>query len=153
RPPGIHGEQCHALPGAGKPQIGGMFPAVRAPEACGMNTDQTSRNKHLVESFIQELFTKGDLTAVDRYLSPDFVNHDPPFPGSPDGPEGMRQAAVTMRAAAPDWRSELDQFVAEGDVVVEQFTAHGTHQGELMGVPGTGAALTMRGINVFRIVD
>ena len=29
-----------------------------------MTTDQLTRNKHLVESFIQELFTKGDLTAI-----------------------------------------------------------------------------------------
>lgn len=118
-----------------------------------MTTDQATRNKHLVESFIQELFTKGDLTAVDRYLSPDFVNHDPPFPGLPEGPESMRQAAVVMRGAVPDWRSDLDQLVAEGDTVVERFTAHGTHQGELMGVRGSGAAITLRGINVFRIED
>ena len=49
------------------------------------------------EAFIQELFTKGDLEAVDRYLDPGFVNHDAPFPGAPDGPEGMRQAAVMFR--------------------------------------------------------
>lgn len=118
-----------------------------------MSAEQITRNKHLVESLIQELFTKGDLTAVDRYLSPDFVNHDPPFPGAPDGPEAMRHAAATMRGAAPDWRSDLDQLVAEGDIVVERFTAHGTHQGELMGVPGTGKTITLRGINVFRIED
>jgi predicted SnoaL-like aldol condensation-catalyzing enzyme len=54
-----------------------------------MTTDQLTRNKHLVESFIQELFTKGDLTAVDRYVAADFVNHDPPFPGAADGAEGV----------------------------------------------------------------
>src|SRR6185312_11778674 len=58
-----------------------------------MKIDQLTRNKHLVESIIQELFTKGDLTAIDRYLSPDFVNHDPPLPGAPEDAEGMRQAA------------------------------------------------------------
>ena len=67
-----------------------------------MTTDQLTRNKHLVESFIQELFTKGDLTAVDRYVARDFVNHDPPFPGAPEGAEGMRQAGQIMRAAVPD---------------------------------------------------
>jgi len=116
-----------------------------------MTTDQPTRNKHLVESFIQELFTKGDLTAVDRYLAPDFVNHDPPFPDSPEGAEGMRQAAQLMRSALPDWRSDLDQLIAEGDLVVERFTAQGTHRGELLGAPGTGRTLTLRGINIFRI--
>jgi predicted SnoaL-like aldol condensation-catalyzing enzyme len=52
-----------------------------------MSTDQLARNKHLVDCFIQELFTKGDLTAVDRYLSPGVINHDPPGFGAPDGPQ------------------------------------------------------------------
>jgi len=109
-------------------------------------------NKQLVTTFIQELFTKGDLGAVDRYLDPQFVNHDPPFPGAPDGPEGMRQAASAFRQALPDWRSDLEQLIAEDDVVVERFTASGTHTGgPLLGVPATGRTISLAGINVFRI--
>jgi predicted ester cyclase len=116
-----------------------------------MTTDQESRNTRLVDAFIQELFSKGDLEAVDRHLDPGFVNHDPPFAGAPAGPEGMRQAAVMFRAAMPDWHSEVHQFVAEGDTVVERFTAGGTHRGELMGVAPTGRTITLAGINIFRI--
>ncbi len=111
----------------------------------------TTQNKQLVRDFIQALFTKGDLDAVDRYLHPAFVNHDPPFPGAPDGREGMRAAAAMFREALPDWRSEVDQLVAEDDIVVERFHASGTHRGELMGVPGTGRTLALNGINVFRV--
>jgi steroid delta-isomerase-like uncharacterized protein len=118
-----------------------------------MTTDQRTANKQLVEAFIQELFTKGDLDAVDRYLAPGFVNHDAPFPGAPDGLEGMRQAAVLYRAALPDWHSDVDQMIAEDDVVVERFTASGTHQGELMGVPATGKTIVLQGINIFRVAD
>ena len=118
-----------------------------------MTTDQLARNKHLVESFIQELFTKGDLTAIDRYVAPGFVNHDPPFPGAPDGSEGMRAAAEAFRRALPDWRSDIDHLVAVGDLVVEHFHASGTRTGELMGVPADGTTLTLRGIQIFRIAD
>jgi predicted ester cyclase len=116
-----------------------------------MTSDQLTRNKHLVDAFIQELFTKGDLTAVDRYLDPAFVNHDPPFPGAPDGPDGMRVAAAVFREALPDWRSELNFMVAEGDLVVECFTARGTQRGPLMGADPTGATIVLEGINIFRI--
>jgi predicted ester cyclase len=108
-------------------------------------------NKRLVDSFIQDLFTRGDLTAVDRYLAPGFVDHDPPLPGGPDTAEGMRQAAVMFRSACPDWHSDLEQLVEEGDVVVERFTARGTRRGELMGAAATGEALELRGINIFRV--
>jgi predicted ester cyclase len=80
-----------------------------------------------VGDFIQALFTKGDLDAVDRYLDPRLINHDLPFPGAPDGPEGIRHAAAIFRAALPDWHSEVQELVAEGDLVVERFTASGTH--------------------------
>lgn len=116
-------------------------------------TISCTANKALVEAFIQDLFSRGDLAAVDRYLAPSFVNHDPPFPGAPAGPEGMRQAAVMFRAAMPDWHSDLHQLVAENDIVVERFTATGTHQGPLMGVPGMGHTITLPGVNIFRIQD
>ena len=67
--------------------------------------DQTKTSRSS-KQFITALFTDGDLTAVDRYLDPQFINHDPPLPSSPDGPEGMRQAAEIFRSAFPDWRSD-----------------------------------------------
>ena len=118
-----------------------------------MTIDQRTRNKHLVESFIQELFTKGDLTAIDRYLAPGFVNHDPPFPGAPDGSEGMRTAAEAFRRALPDWRSEADHYIAEDDLVVEHFHASGTRTGELFGASPDGKVLRLRGIHIFRIAN
>lgn len=111
----------------------------------------TTHNKKIVDEFIQALFTRGELDAVDRYLDPAFVNHDPPFPGAPQGPEGMRQAAEMFRAGAPDWHSDLHQLVAEADVVVERFTASGTHTGVLMGVAPTGRRIVLAGINIFRL--
>jgi steroid delta-isomerase-like uncharacterized protein len=65
----------------------------------------------------------------------------------------MRQAARLYRDALPDWHSDLDQMIAEDDLVVERFTARGTHRGDLMGVPGTGKTIVLRGINIFRIAD
>lgn len=112
---------------------------------------EINENKQIVVDFIDALFTKGDLSAVDRYLGPGFVNHDPPFPGAPAGPEGMRQAAAMFRAALPDWRSDIDQLIAQGDRVVEVFTARGTHRGELMGAPPTGQEIVLRGVNIFRL--
>jgi predicted ester cyclase len=97
------------------------------------------------------MFTEGNLDAVDRYLHPAFVNHDPPFPGAPEGSEGMRMAAAMFRAALPDWGAEFDQLVAEDDIVVERFHASGTHRGELMGIPGTGRTLVLHGINIWRV--
>ncbi|MDP8928336.1 MAG: ester cyclase, partial [Actinomycetota bacterium] len=81
----------------------------------------TDAHKKVVIEFIDALFTRGGLGAVDAYLSDDFVNHDPPFGASADR-EGMRSAGATFRAAFPDWHSDLHLLIAEGDLVAELFT-------------------------------
>ncbi len=113
----------------------------------------TEKNKTLVTDFIGALFTKGDPRAVDDYLSDDFVNNDPPFGASADR-EGMRAAGAMFRAVCPDWHSDLELLVAEGDIVVERFTASGTHTGvDLMGVAASGRTIALAGINIFRVRD
>jgi steroid delta-isomerase-like uncharacterized protein len=113
----------------------------------------TEENKTTVTDFIGALFTKGDLGAVDDYLAEDFVNNDPPFGASADR-DGMRAAGAMFRAVCPDWHSDLLFLVAEGDLVVEVFTASGTHSGaDLMGVASSGGTISLRGINVFRLRD
>ena len=113
----------------------------------------TETNKAVVSDFIGALFTKGDPNAVDDYLAENFVNHDPPFGASTDR-EGMRSAGAMFRAVFPDWRSDLQLLVAEEDLVVEMFTATGTHTGtEIMGVEASGQTVTLPGINIFRVRD
>ena len=114
--------------------------------------DTIEQNKNTVTEFIGALFTKGDLGAVDEYLAKGFVNHDPPLGVTADR-EGMRVAAATFRAAFPDWHSEPDILLGEGDLVVEHFTARGTQQGEMFGMPATGRTVTLPGINIWRVRD
>src|SRR5436309_3066701 len=110
----------------------------------------TETNKAIVRKFIDALFTDGDLTATDDYLAAEFVNHDPPVGVAPDA-AGMRAAGALFRAGFPDWRSELYALIAEDDIVVERFTASGTHKGEIFGVAPTGKTVVLEGINIFRI--
>ena len=128
-----------------------MVPARRPVHGVGMT--RTDANKQIVDEFITALFTTGDLTAVDRYVDPGFVNHDPPFPGAPDGPQGMRMAGEIFRRAFPDWHSDVQQLIAEGDLVAENFIARGTHRGAVMGETPTGREVVLRGVNIFRIAN
>jgi steroid delta-isomerase-like uncharacterized protein len=114
--------------------------------------DTIDQNKNTVTSFIEALFTKGDLGAVEEYLAEEFIGHDPP-PGATGDREGMRQTAAMFRAAFPDWHSETGILVGEGDLVVEQFTASGTQRGEIFGAPASGRTVSLPGINIWRVRD
>ncbi|MFG3053587.1 ester cyclase [Kitasatospora sp. NPDC048239] len=115
-----------------------------------LENHRTEQNRAVVCAFIDALFTRGDLGAVDTYLSESFLDHDPPF-GADGSREGMRQAAALFRRAFPDWHATPHFLVAEDDLVVENFSATGTHRGDILGSAPTGHTVTLRGINIFRI--
>jgi predicted ester cyclase len=53
--------------------------------------------------------------------------------------------------AFPDLHFTLEDRIAEGDKVVSRWTFHGTHKGELQGMPPSGKQVTMTGISIDRL--
>ena len=100
-----------------------------------------------------EIFSSGDFSIADEVISPDYVGHDPATPEPIRGPEGVKAQAAGYRAAFSDLTLTVDHQVAEGDHVVTRWTARGTHDGELFGVPPTGNVVTTTGISIERVVD
>ncbi len=45
----------------------------------------------------------------------------------------------------------IEDVIASGDQVVTRWTARGTHQGELQGIPPTGKQVTVTGMTLARI--
>jgi steroid delta-isomerase-like uncharacterized protein len=67
------------------------------------------------------------------------------------GREGVRQIVSAFRRAFPDLTFEVHDVIAEGDKVVARVTIHGTHQGELMGIPPTGKRASVGAIDIMRV--
>jgi predicted ester cyclase len=44
----------------------------------------------------------------------------------------------------------VERMVAEGDIVVVEWTLFGTHRGRLMGIPATGKPVSFKGISMLR---
>ena len=111
-------------------------------------------NKTVSRRFFEEVFGKGKLNVLDEIIAKDHVNSGPgSLPGLPTGPEGTKQLVTVYRNAFPDVHFTIDEQIAEGDKVVTRWTAHGTHQGELAGIPATGKSSTVTGIAVDHIVN
>ena len=111
-------------------------------------------NKTVARRFFEEVFSKGNFNVLDEMIATDHVNSGPgTISGLPAGPEGTKQLVTVYRNAFPDLRFTIDEQIAEGDKVVTRWTALGTHQGELAGIPATGKSSTVTGIAVDRIVN
>ena len=84
----------------------------------------------------------------------DLVDHNAlQVPGREPGAAGLLQVVGMIRGALPDLRRTIDDAISEGDRVVVRFTDRGTHRGELMGIPPTGRAVTVEGINIARVAE
>jgi steroid delta-isomerase-like uncharacterized protein len=118
-----------------------------------MTTATTEKaNITIVRKFFEVGPSQGDLAAADALLHPEFSLHTPlPTPGP--GIEAMNNVITTCRAAFHGLHVTIDDIMADGDKVTARFTARGVHKGEFMGLPPTGKAITMTGIEIFRIKD
>jgi len=63
--------------------------------------------------------SSGDITAVDRWLAPGYIQHHPAIP---DGPEGVRAMMATLGAPI---RHDVHRVITDGDTVA----VHGTYYG------------------------
>jgi steroid delta-isomerase-like uncharacterized protein len=109
-------------------------------------------NKTVVRRLFEEVWNKGKLNVLDEITAKDHVSSGPgSLPGLPTGPEGSKQFVTVYRNAFPDVHFTIDEQLADGDKVVTRWTADGTHQGELQGLPATGKSSTVTGININRI--
>jgi predicted ester cyclase len=109
-------------------------------------------NKALFRRTYEELLNRGNLDVADELVVPEFINHEAP-PGRDRGPESMRGLAVMLRTAFPDLRFEIEELVAEGDVVAGRLTMSGTHEGPLMGMPPTGRSVRQDHMHFVRFQD
>lgn len=96
-----------------------------------------------------DLISKGEIALAEQLIAPDYIDHR----GGPQGRAGFVLGLQMVRAAFPDWTSTPEDLVVEGDRVAGRWTVTGTHQGEFMGIPATGARITMAEAGVLRFQD
>jgi steroid delta-isomerase-like uncharacterized protein len=98
----------------------------------------------------EELWNAGNLAIADEIYATDFVNHDPSAPDARDLKTYKGFIAAT-RSAFPDFAVTLEVMIAERDKIAGRWTARGTHQGELSGIPPTGRQATWTGMTIYRL--
>ncbi len=110
-------------------------------------------NKAMHRRLMEEAFSQGNMDVVDEFIAPGYVHHFPDSPEVVRGPEGMKELMVSFRGAFPDFQGTIEEQVAEEDMMVMRYTASGTHQGELQGIPPTGRRVTVAGFVMSRTAE
>src|SRR5215212_1312573 len=108
-------------------------------------------NKALTRRFM-EAQTNADLDTLDELLSPDFVDHSLQ-PDQEPGREGYLKAVAEDHAIFSNIRINIEELVAEGDVVISRLKMRRVHDREkFLGVAPTGMELTTTAMVLHRVV-
>ena len=127
------------------PDAGGAASAAEAPALAA--------NRRLVERYFGEVWSGGDLDALDELLDPAYVNHTPSTPDPAPGPAGLKPIVRAFRVAFPDLQYAIEDVIATPEHVVARVTMTGTHRGPLFGLAPTGRRVSVAQINIERIRD
>lgn len=120
--------------------------------ALQVNAADVETPKEVALGFYQDVFNKQDVTAIDRYLVEDFVDHNPDH-GQKAGREGVKDFFQHLFKAFPDLNVTTEQMLVDGDVVTVRSTLAGTQQGEFLGMPASGKTFSVTLIDIIEIKD
>ena len=99
-----------------------------------MSTEET---KGLMQRYFEALMKEKSDATVNRFVSN----------------ESLKQHIKMFEAAFPGYQLSLEDMVVEGDKVALRSVMTGTHQGELMGIPATGKAVSVPLMLFYRVED
>jgi predicted ester cyclase len=113
---------------------------------------QLEANKSVVLRVHDELWSQGDLSALDELVASDFLGHAPLGPDW-QGRQGLQTSIRAHRATFPDWNERVVEIVAEGDLVAVRFISTGTDRGGFLGNAPTDRQVKIREFAIYRLAD
>jgi steroid delta-isomerase-like uncharacterized protein len=123
-----------------------MLSVICVP-AMAQQTREQERNKQVARSFFEDVLGQGCLDRYAESHTKDFVAHGETQDATLE--EDMA-AAREERKALPDMKVEVNQVLAERDLVAVYWTASGTNTQAGMGFPATGKKIKVNGMTIFR---
>lgn len=108
--------------------------------------------KERLKYFYEVITTENLLDRLADYVSEDCVlrvGEDT----VPMGVDGMRRHMTDVRGTYPDFRMKIIRQFCDGDYVISEFTAQGTHQGEWLGMKPSGKKIVLTGVDVDKVAD
>ena len=111
-------------------------------------------NKAVARRALERVWSSPSTVPAEEVYAPEFVSHQHSHPTVTDirGIEELKSFVREFQVAFPDFVDTVERQIAEGELVMTQFTSAGTQQGELMGIPPTGERVEWMGIELARVV-
>jgi predicted ester cyclase len=106
----------------------------------------SEESKQLVQRFAA--LATSDPDGLGEVVADSYVQHSPTVG---PGLDGVRNAFKGLLAAFPDLHIDIDQVVAEADLVMARMRFHGTHKGPFLGAQPTGNQVDFETADSWRV--
>ena len=114
-------------------------------------------NKRVVAEFVERCQNQHDLAFADEAFHPVFVNHYRPegqaIPQADRHASGFQAFYGALLRGFPDATMEINEQLAERDLVATRKTFRGTRLGELWDLPATGNRVEFEFIDIFQVSE
>jgi steroid delta-isomerase-like uncharacterized protein len=107
-------------------------------------------NRTIIQEFVDVVWNKRHVDAVDTHFTIDAAIHDPSAPAVRDV-EGLKAFIAAQLAALLDLRCVLEDCFAAEEKVATRWTMHGTHKAPFLGVAPTERPVTITGLTHYRL--
>ncbi len=114
-----------------------------------MSQEKTFKN--IAEEYAYKIWDKKDLSAIQDLLHPKIIIHS--LLGNYQGQEAMKNVIDAWLTGFPDLSVKNMATIGEQDLIVIQWQANGTHQGEFKNIKPTGKSISYEGVTIYRISD
>jgi predicted ester cyclase len=105
----------------------------------------------VIRAIPTEIFNKGRLDLIDKYVAEDFEEHAAVPPGFPEGRESLRAYVEQLRAAFPDFQLDVTSQYQDGDTYILYGRCSGTMTGDFMGMPAANKKASWDAIDIVRM--
>jgi predicted ester cyclase len=104
--------------------------------------------RQIAKDFFEEIWNKGDESAIDKFISVNTFGNDPQF-GT--GRESFRVKWREWQIAFPDIHFRIDDVIVEGNQVVTKWHLTGTQTGPLEGQPPSNKKVSVDGVSIDKV--
>lgn len=87
-----------------------------------------AENKAIVMRYMDEVWTKGNVDAIDELMAPDFAYSN--WYQVEGNREFQKQKIAGIRATAPDLHATVHEIIGEGNTVALRYSLEGTMEGK-----------------------
>lgn len=110
-----------------------------------------SPSSAVVRRFVDDILNHGRFDALDEIVHPDY-RYEGPDGAQLYGPDELEQLISSFRTAFSDFHAAITSEAENGELVAMTMTLTGNHDGDLDGLPPTGARMSLP-IAVFTRVE